>query len=197
MFTKEPGQRKKSVVDFNASWERDSAHRSQQASKDKGGGELMAAFESVLKFRVCWCFWESNWAGPIYYPHIISSHWCSAELVPRPYITWTWTSYVLLGCLTPQGILTWKSASEVLQKRSGKISLNLALVIAFGISQQRGVGNAGEKILYFSLFIFHDTEQSFFPQGSCSAELIAINKQNKKFLGNVLIWLILPQGTSK
>lgn len=53
MFTKEPGQKKRHVVDFHASWVRNSARRGQQASKDKRGGRLVAAFESALKFRPC------------------------------------------------------------------------------------------------------------------------------------------------
>lgn len=61
-------------------------------------------------------------------------------------------------CLVPWCILIWKSTSKPFQKKSGKNSLNLA----FGISQKRALGYAGEEILYFSLFIFCDTEQSSF-----------------------------------
>lgn len=110
---------------------------------NKGGGRLVAAFRSALEFRLYWHL-SPNWAGPIYYPSLLFSHWCGIELVPRPDITWTWILYVLLCSVAPQGILNWKSASKVLQKRCGKISLNLA----FGISQHREVGDEKRSSIF-------------------------------------------------
>ena len=94
-FIEEPGQRKRRVVDFNAAW-KSSAHRGQQALKGKRVGRSLAAFQIALKFRLFWSFWEFNWAGPIRYPSLSSSDWCSIKLVPRLYVTWSWILRLLV-----------------------------------------------------------------------------------------------------
>lgn len=123
----------------------------------KGAGQADRWLHSTL-------FWYSEFSG-----HSVGQTEKDTRVIPSS-PAWTdaapsWYQGSILHraeahmcCLIPWCIPMWKKCFRGFQKRSGENSLNSAL----GISQKRGLGNAGEELLYFSLFIFCDTEPSSF-----------------------------------